>query len=54
MHEFVSQVAQVDREMREEMLEKFGRRIRAVLGLDAEIAVEKVCTTVEEKVEELE
>ena len=54
MHEFVSQAAQLDREMREEMLEKFARRIRDVPGVDAEIAVEKVWTRVEEKVEELE
>ena len=54
MHEFVSQAALVDREMREEMVEKFGRRIRDVPGVDAEIAVEKVWTRVEEKVEVLE
>ena len=40
MHEFVSQAAQVDREIREETLEKFGRRIRDVPGLGAEKAVD--------------
>ena len=50
MHEFVSQAAQVDGEISEEMLEKFGRMICSPPGLDAETAVWKVWTRVQEKV----
>ena len=54
MHEFVSQAAQVDRKMREEMLEKFGRMICSPPELDADTAVWKMWIRVEEKVLELE
>ena len=35
VHEFVNQPAQVDRGIREEMMEKFRARVREVPGLDA-------------------